>query len=92
VLDPEIFLFRPLKWPQKFRNQKIAKHSKLPENSFEPVGIGGWPMIFTWINSPFLGRNGLDYVEYLGEMEKCLLNLHLNERLALLENLRCLAC
>ena len=34
-------LFRPLKWPSKFRTQKIAKNSKLPKNCFELVGIGG---------------------------------------------------
>jgi hypothetical protein len=48
-LDPEKPSFRPSKWPQKFRNRKTAKNSKLPENCFEPVGIGGWPLISTWI-------------------------------------------
>jgi hypothetical protein len=42
VLYPKKTSFRPSKWPQKFRNQKTAKNSKLPENCFEPVGIGGW--------------------------------------------------
>jgi hypothetical protein len=31
---------------------KTAKNSKLPklsENSFEPIGKGGWPLISTWI-------------------------------------------
>jgi hypothetical protein len=31
VLDPEKTSFRPSKWPQKFRNRKTAKNSKLPE-------------------------------------------------------------
>jgi hypothetical protein len=84
--------FRPSKWPQKFRNRKTAKNSKLPENCFEPVGIGGWPPISTWINPPSLGRNGLHCIEFPGEREKRLLNLHLDELLALLEKLCCLAC
>jgi hypothetical protein len=49
VLDPEKTSFRPSKWPWKFRNRKTAKNSKLPEDCFEPVGIGGWPPISTWI-------------------------------------------
>jgi hypothetical protein len=49
VPDREKTSFRPSKWPQKFRNQKTAKNSKLPTNCFEPVGIGGWPPISTWI-------------------------------------------
>jgi hypothetical protein len=48
VLNLEKKLFRPSKWPQKFRNQKkTVKNSKLPTNCFEPVGIGGWPLIST---------------------------------------------
>jgi hypothetical protein len=50
VLDPKKSSFRPSKWPRKFRNQKTAKNSKLLEDCFEPVGIGGWPPISTWIN------------------------------------------
>jgi hypothetical protein len=69
VLDPKKTSFRPSKWPQKFRNRKTAKNSKLPEDCFEPVGIGGWPLISTWINPPSLGRNGLHCVEFLGERE-----------------------
>jgi hypothetical protein len=53
VLDPEKTSFRPSKWPQKFRNRKTTKNSKLPEDRFEPVGIGGWPSISTWIIYPF---------------------------------------
>jgi hypothetical protein len=41
--------FRPLKWPRKFRTRKTAKNSKLPKNCFDPVEIGGWPPISTWI-------------------------------------------
>jgi hypothetical protein len=36
---------------------KTAKNSKLPklhENCFERIGKGGWPLIYTWINPPFL--------------------------------------
>jgi hypothetical protein len=72
---------------------KTAKNSKLPklsENCFESVGKGGWPLISTWINPPSLGRNGLHCVEYPGEREKHLLNLHLDELLALFGKLCCL--
>jgi hypothetical protein len=31
VLDHEKTSFRPSKWPQKFRNRKTAKNSKLPK-------------------------------------------------------------
>ena len=91
-LNPKKPSFRPSKW---FRKLKTAKNSKLPkllENCLEPVGKGGWPPISTWINPPSLGINGIHCVEFLGEWEKCLLNLHLDELLALLEKLCCLAC
>jgi hypothetical protein len=79
--------FRASKWPQKLKTAKNSKLPKLPENCFEPVGKGGWPPISTWINPPSLGSNGLHCVECLGEREKHLLNLHLDELLALLEKL-----
>jgi hypothetical protein len=41
--------FKPSKWPQNFGTQKTAKNSKLSKNCFEPVGIGGWPLISTYI-------------------------------------------
>jgi hypothetical protein len=91
-LDTEKPSFRPLKWPQKLETDKNSKLLNLPENCFEPVGKGGWPSISTWINPPSLGSNGLHCVEYSSEREKRLLNLHLDELLALLEKLRCLAC
>ena len=84
--------FRPSKWPRKFRNQKPAKNSKLPEDCFEPVGIGGWPTISTWINLTSVGSNGIHCIECLGERENHFLNLHLNELLTLLDKLHCLAC
>jgi hypothetical protein len=65
---------------------------KWPENYFEPFGKGGWPLISTWINSPSLGINGLHCVEFPGEREKHLLNLHLGELLVLLEKSRRLVC
>jgi hypothetical protein len=40
--------------PQNGPEVKTAKNSKLPklpENYFEPVGKGGWPLISTWINA-----------------------------------------
>jgi hypothetical protein len=90
-LDPKKPSFRPSKWPRKLKTAKNSKLPKLPENYFEPVGKGGWPPISTWINPPSLGSNGIHCVECPGEREKSLLNLHLDELLALLEKLRCLA-
>jgi hypothetical protein len=84
--------FSPSKWPQKFRNRKTDKNSKLLEDCFERIGIGGWPSISTWINPPSLGRNGLHCIEFPGERENRLLNMHLDELLSLLEKLHCLAC
>jgi hypothetical protein len=68
-------------------NRKIAKNSIFPEHCFEPVGIGGWPPISTWINTPSLGRNNILCVDFLVERGKSLLNLNLGELLALLETL-----
>jgi len=81
--------------PESLGPEKTAKNSKLPklsENCLELVGKGGWPLISTWINPPSLGINGLNCVECLGEREKCLLKLHLDELLSLLEKLCCLDC
>jgi hypothetical protein len=39
--------FRPSKWPRKLKPAKNSKLPKLPENSFEPVEKGGWPLIST---------------------------------------------
>jgi hypothetical protein len=91
-LDLEKPSFRPSKWPKKLKPAKNSKLPKLPENCFEPVGKGGWPPISTWINHPSLERNGLHCVEFPGEREKRLLDLHLLELLVLLETLRCLVC
>jgi hypothetical protein len=88
VLDPRKKSFRPSNWTQNFRNQKTSKNIKLPEDCFEPVGIGRWQEISTWINPPSLVRNGIHCVEVLRERENHLLNLHLDELLALLEKLR----
>jgi hypothetical protein len=49
VLYHEKHSFRPLKWPKNFRNRKTAKNSKFLEDCFELVGIGGRPLISTWI-------------------------------------------
>jgi hypothetical protein len=91
-IDPKKPSFRPSKWPQKLKTAKNSKLPKLPENYFEPVGKGGWPLISTSINPPSLGINGLHCIECPGERENHLLNLHLDELLALLEKLCCLAC
>jgi hypothetical protein len=91
-LDLEKPSFRPSKWPRKLKPAKNSKLPKLLENYFEPVGKGGWPPISTWINPPSLGSNGLHCVEFPGEREKRLLDLHLGELLVLLEKWRCLAC
>jgi hypothetical protein len=84
--------FRPSKLPRKLKPAKNSKLPKLPENYFEPVERGGWPPISTWINPPSLGSNGLHCVEFPGEREKHLLDLHLGELLLLLETSRCLVC
>ena len=92
---PQKTSFRDSKRLRKFRTWKTTKNSKwpkLPETCFDPVGKGGWAPISTWINPPSLGRNGIHCVEFPGEREKSLLNLHLDELLALLEKLCCLAC
>jgi hypothetical protein len=91
-LDPKKPSFRPSKWPQKLKTIKNSKFPKLPENCFVPVGKGGWPLISTWINPPSLVSNGLHCVEFQGEREKHLLNLHLGELLALQETSRCSVC
>jgi hypothetical protein len=90
-LDPEKPSFRPSKWPQKLKTAKNSKLPKLPENCFEPVGKGGWPPISTWINPPSLGRYVIHFIDCPREREKHLMNLHLDELLALLEKLCCLA-
>jgi hypothetical protein len=91
-LDLEKPSFGPSKWPRKLKPAKNSKLPKWPENYFEPFGKGGWPPISTWINPPSLGSNGLHCVEFPGEKEKRLLNLHLGELLVLLETSRCLVC
>ena len=75
-----------------FLKVKTAKNSKLrkfPENCFEPVGKGGWPMISIWINPPSFGSNGLHFFEFPHQMRKFLLNLAPSEPLALVQELPC---
>jgi hypothetical protein len=55
----------------------------------ERVGIGGWPLISTWINPPPLGRNGLHCIEFPHQMRKFMLNLAPGEPLALVQELPC---
>jgi hypothetical protein len=87
VIDPEKLHLGPQNSPGCLGTEKLAKNSKLLEDYFELVGIGGWPPISTWINPTSLGSNGIQCVEFLGEREKHLLNLHIDELLALLEKL-----
>jgi hypothetical protein len=84
--------FRASKWPRKLKTVKNSKLPKLPETCFGLVGEGGWPPISTCINPPSLGSNGLHCVEFLGERENRLLDLHLGELLVFLEPSRCLVC
>jgi hypothetical protein len=91
-LDLEKPSFGSSKWPQKLKPAKNSKLPKLRENSFEPVEKGRWPPISTWINPPSLGSNGLHCIEFPGEREKRLLDLHLGELLVLWEMSRCLVC
>jgi hypothetical protein len=46
--------FGPSKWLRKLKPAKNSKLPKLPENSFEPVGKGGWPPISTWIKNDLI--------------------------------------
>jgi hypothetical protein len=46
-LDLEKPSVRPSKWPRKLKPAKNSKLPKLPENYFEPVEKGGWPLIST---------------------------------------------
>jgi hypothetical protein len=69
------------------KTAKNSKLPKLPENCFEPVGKGGWSPISTWINPPFLGRNGLHCIVFRHQMSKFLLNLAPGEPLALVQEL-----
>jgi hypothetical protein len=71
------------------KTDKNSKLPKLPENCFEPVGKGGWPLISIWINPPYLGRNGLHYIEVPHQMRKVLLNLAPGEPLTLVQELPC---
>jgi hypothetical protein len=91
-LDLEKPSFRPSKWPWKLKPAKNSKLPKLPESHFEPFGKGGWPPISTWTNPTSLGSNGIHCVEFPGEREKHLLNLHLGELLVLLETSRYSVC
>jgi hypothetical protein len=91
-LDLQEPSFGPSKWPRRLKTAKNSKLPKLTEKCFEPVEKCGWPLISAWINPPSLRRNGIHCVEFPREREKRLLNLHLDEMLALLEKLHCLAC
>ena len=51
-LDIEKPSFGPSKWPRKLKTAKNSKLPNLPENCFEPVRKGGWPLISTWIKNP----------------------------------------
>ena len=79
--------FGPLKWPWKLKTTKNSKLPNLPENCFELVEKGGWPLISTCINPPSLGINGLHCVEFPHHMRKFLLNLAMGEPLALVQEL-----
>jgi hypothetical protein len=82
-------LFRASKWPWKFKTQKSRKKTTKMKIVCEPVRIGGWPPISTWIIPPPLGSNGLHCVEFPHHMRKFQLNLTLCEPLALVQELPC---
>ena len=88
-LDPKKPLLRPSKWPQKLKTPKNSKLPELPENCFEQVGKGGWPLIYRWINNTSLGGNGLHCIEVSHHMRKFLLNLAPGEPLALVQETPC---
>jgi hypothetical protein len=72
---------------------KIVKCATIKEternDGVGPSGIGGWPLISTWIIPPPLGSNGPHCVEFLHEMCKLLLNFVLGEPLALVKEFAC---
>jgi hypothetical protein len=47
TLNLEKSSFGPSKWPRKLKPTKNSKLPKLPENCFEPVEKGGWPLLST---------------------------------------------
>jgi hypothetical protein len=53
----------------------------------ELVGIGGWPLISTWINPCPLGSNGLHFIEFPHQLGNVLLNLAPGEPLSLVQEL-----
>jgi hypothetical protein len=67
------------------QNPKTRK--KLPNYQDEPLRIGGWTPISTWINPPHLGRNCIHCVEFPHQMRKLLLNLAPNEPLSLVQDM-----
>ena len=71
----------------KVKTPKNSKLPKLPENCFELVEKGGWPLISTWINPPSLGSNGLHCIEVPHQIREFLLNLAPGEPLALVQEL-----
>jgi hypothetical protein len=71
------------------KTDKNSKFPKLLVNCFEPVGKGGWPLIYTWINPPSLGSNGIHCVDFPHQRRNCLLNLAPSEPLALVQELPC---
>jgi hypothetical protein len=69
-------------------NYKEVQKNMLKKNGQEElVGIGGWPPISTWINTPPLGSNGIHCVEFPHQVRKLLLDLALGEPLSLVYEL-----
>jgi hypothetical protein len=66
VLDPKKLHLGPQNGPRSLGTEKLLKIVSCQKTCFEPVGIGGWPPISTWINPPSLGSNGLHCVEFSG--------------------------
>jgi hypothetical protein len=74
--------------PQSQRNFIITeKRVDLKNCQEEPIGIGGWPPISTWISPPPLGSNGLHFVEFPHQVREFLLNLAPGEPLSLVQEL-----
>jgi hypothetical protein len=71
----------------KVKTAKNSKLPKLPRNCFEPIGKGGWPPIYNWINTPSLGINGIHCIKFPHQMRKFLLNLAPGEPLDLVQEL-----
>ena len=82
-----LILVRPKNIVQGLKTPEVQDSKARKNCQDEPVGIGGWPSISTWINTPPLGRKCLHFIEVPHQLRKFLLNLAMGERVALVQEL-----